>query len=338
MWVCRLNVEFIVKPREALFLEGSMRRLPRVQKDEAYPCQMHKQQSFSCLFRHYAKHNGLKKEDLVFYFVDELKPDETPESVHLMCQDEIWVEHRKHDIEEDPEDRPFETGAIYEQFYTLLPGGEFAGDHADVVFKITECGKDVHAHRALLSVRSEYFRAMFKRGGMIESKEAVIQIKDHSYETFNRMVEFVYTNNIRDIEDVSSEGIMELLTLADEYILSDLRVFCEHHAAKCLTFQNIGKFYVLSQEHNAEDLRSSCQRFVANNCSALKGTQDFRNEIECNPQLGLLLFDALQSEADLNEHAHSNKTRKTSKTVQGNGKFEELEIAVVSSNSNEINQ
>jgi hypothetical protein len=74
-----------------------MRRLCRVQKDEAYPCQMSKTQSFSCLFRHYAKHNGLKKEDLVFYFVDELKADETPESVHLMHQDEIWVERRKHD-------------------------------------------------------------------------------------------------------------------------------------------------------------------------------------------------------------------------------------------------
>ena len=29
---------------------------------EPYPCQMQKNQTFSCLFRHYAKHNGLKKE------------------------------------------------------------------------------------------------------------------------------------------------------------------------------------------------------------------------------------------------------------------------------------
>ena len=74
------SVEFIVKPREDLYLEGSLRKLPRVMKGEPYPCQMQKAQTFSCLFRHYAKHNGLRKEDLVFYFTDELLPDQTPES------------------------------------------------------------------------------------------------------------------------------------------------------------------------------------------------------------------------------------------------------------------
>ena len=56
------SIEFVVKPREDLYLEGSIRVLPRVQKGEGYPCQMQKNQTFSCLFRHYAKHNGLKKE------------------------------------------------------------------------------------------------------------------------------------------------------------------------------------------------------------------------------------------------------------------------------------
>jgi len=66
---------------------------------------MQKTQNFSCLFRHYAKHNGLRKEgreiriklevnlslipfllDLVFSFVDELLNEQTPEVVHLMPQ------------------------------------------------------------------------------------------------------------------------------------------------------------------------------------------------------------------------------------------------------------
>ena len=58
-------------------------------------CQMQRTQSFSCLFRHYAKHNGLCKDDLVFYFTEELQAEENPESVHLQPYDEIWVEHRK---------------------------------------------------------------------------------------------------------------------------------------------------------------------------------------------------------------------------------------------------
>lgn len=82
-------IEFIVKPKDDLFLEGTLRTLPRVAKGEIfelpstnvlylneimyyligepYPCQMQKNQTFSCLFRHYAKHNGLKKEGQSFY-------------------------------------------------------------------------------------------------------------------------------------------------------------------------------------------------------------------------------------------------------------------------------
>ena len=61
---------------------------------------MQKNQNFSCLFRHYAKHNGLRKEDLVFYFTDELLPDQTPESAHLMPFDEILVSHKTKKINE----------------------------------------------------------------------------------------------------------------------------------------------------------------------------------------------------------------------------------------------
>lgn len=106
------TIEFVVVPQDDLFLEGGIRKLYRVTKGYSfyflieciltaessgtpYPCQMQKNQSFSCLFRHYAKHNGLRKEDLIFYFTDELQQDQTPETVHLMPQDEIWVQHRK---------------------------------------------------------------------------------------------------------------------------------------------------------------------------------------------------------------------------------------------------
>jgi hypothetical protein len=105
---------------------------------------MHRQQAFSCLFRHYAKHNGLKKEDLVFYFVDELKADDTPESVHLMPQDEIWVERRKHDVEANP-DR-LEAGVIFDQFRILVPDGAQGGDRADVRLVAAEGNPEVLAH------------------------------------------------------------------------------------------------------------------------------------------------------------------------------------------------
>lgn len=47
---------------------------------------MLKTQRFASLFRHYAKHHGLDKETLVFYFTEELQNEDTPESVHM----QVW--------------------------------------------------------------------------------------------------------------------------------------------------------------------------------------------------------------------------------------------------------
>ncbi len=320
----------MVKPRESLFLEGSIRRLPRVTRDDAYPCQMHKQQAFSCLFRHYAKHNGLKKEDLVFYFVDELMPDETPESVHLMPQDEIWVERRKCEADEEIVDK-IDSGVTFHQYQMLLPNGELAGDHSDVRFVIE--GRELQAHRAILSVRSEYFRALFKRSTWAPEQGPFV-IKDYTYDTFLRMIEYVYSNTIKDVESISANDIIELLTLANEYLLIDLRVLCEHLAAKCLTFDNIGKFYLLSNTHNATELRAACQRYVSKNSSALKVHQNFRNEIEANSQLGLLLFDSFQidSESDVNRGL-KRRRRSGSPMIADSSNV----VAVVSNTANAIN-
>jgi len=56
---------------------------------------MLKTQRFASLFRHYAKHHGLDKEELVFYFTEELQNEDTPETVHMQRNDEIIVRTRK---------------------------------------------------------------------------------------------------------------------------------------------------------------------------------------------------------------------------------------------------
>ncbi len=301
-------MEFVVKPRENLFLEGPIRKLPRVTSGEPYSCQMGKTQAFNCLFRHYAKHNGLKKEDLVFFFTDELKADETPETVHLMPGDEIWVERRKHDIEEIDID-PFDSVVVYDQFRSLLPDGELAGEHSDVKFMLTDDGKEVKAHKAILLVRSEYFRAMFRSGGMRESEESVFHVKDYSYESFSRMIEYIYTNTIRDIEKVTSKEVMELLCLANEYVLTDMKGFCEHAAKMKLNNENICTFFLLSEKHNAETLLRECQAYIRDHRDELK--EVIPKELEPYiGRIGLLLLDTLPSTGDGINGAGSNSSKK----------------------------
>ena len=50
-----------MKPEEDLILEGTERTITRVQAGTPYSCLMLKSQRFSSLFRHYAKHHGLRK-------------------------------------------------------------------------------------------------------------------------------------------------------------------------------------------------------------------------------------------------------------------------------------
>jgi hypothetical protein len=54
---------------------------------------MFKSQRFSSLFRHYGKHHGLPKDALEYFFTGKIKPDDTPESIHLQKHDIIEVRH-----------------------------------------------------------------------------------------------------------------------------------------------------------------------------------------------------------------------------------------------------
>ena len=247
---------------------------------------MQKVQHFSCLFRHYAKHNGLRKEDLVFSFVDELIPDQQPETVHLMPDDRIYVEHRK--VVKAEESARLDPMQFQEQFRSLLTAS--SDNHSDITFSVGDDGQAIRAHKAILSARSEYFRAMFKRG-MAEHSKDVVKVKDYDRVTFGRMLEYLYTNSINDLNECSSNDIINLLMMANEYVLDDLRMLCEISAKRVLNSENICKFLLLSSKHNADRLRDACTKFVIENKKALAQDSSFRAEVEESPELGLLLFE-----------------------------------------------
>lgn len=223
--------------------------------------------------------------DLVFSFVDELLPDQTPESVHLMPQDEIWVEHRKQP-ESEPE-QPLHDKKFYSEHFKILLD---EGIHSDVTFVLDGGSMLIKSHKAILSARSEYFRAMFQEGGMSESFQNQIKVS-HNPTSFKRMLEFIYTNCVQDLERCSSEDVISLLILANEYVLDDLRILCEKRASKMITVDNISQLFLLSAGHNASVLRDACGTFVEENKTALVKDPTFRQEIERNPELGLLLFE-----------------------------------------------
>ena len=134
----------------------------------------------------------------------------------VCASDEIWVEHRYPAEVESSKTDP-EVRLYSEQFRSLLDSGALS----DVTFLVD--GESISAHRAILSARSEYFHAMFRAGGMSESRGGAeagpVLIPAADRASFKRMLEFLYTNSVRDLALCSAAEIIALLTLANEYLM-----------------------------------------------------------------------------------------------------------------------
>lgn len=92
----RLYLSGGLQPAEDLILEGSERSVIRVRAGTPYSCLMLKNQRFSSLFRHYAKHHGLRKDDLAYYFTEELQNEDTPETVFLLVSFSRYKLEKRH--------------------------------------------------------------------------------------------------------------------------------------------------------------------------------------------------------------------------------------------------
>jgi hypothetical protein len=106
------------------------------------------------------------------------------------------------------------------------------------------------------------------------------------------MLEFIYTNTVRDLASAPSDEVIALMMLANEYLLDDLRKLCEKAATNIISIENIGRLLLLSAGHNASSLREACSEFVRENKLLLAQDANFRQDIEMNPELGLLLFES----------------------------------------------
>lgn len=203
----------------------------------------------------------------------------------MSFEDEIWVEHRVPELIETKV--TLETSAYSEQFRDLLE----TATHSDITFIVGDSNTEIPAHKCILSARSEYFDAMFRVGGMSESQQETVTYK-HDVDTFRRMLEFLYTDSVKDLDKCTGAEVLSLLVVANEFLVQNLRELCETFAAKVINTQNVSKFLLLSANHNGSVLRAACARFVQENMPNLALDYSFRQEVERCPELGLLLLEA----------------------------------------------
>jgi hypothetical protein len=77
---------------------------------------------------------------------------------------------------------------------SLLESGEFS----DVTFVINDTR--IKGHKCILASRSSFFKNMFTVG-MRECEESVISVQDISRPTFQKLLEFIYSDQLTDLEN-----------------------------------------------------------------------------------------------------------------------------------------
>lgn len=332
--------DVVHQAEEDLFLTGSEDTIRRVTAETNYSCLMLKTQRFSSLFRHYAKYHGLRKDDLEYYFVNPLENEDTPESVQLQRGDTIMVRKRR-----KPE--PPEAAADDEEFFKDMRDLLDDEEHMDAIFLVRppdftiedvmeedEGGDDsedssssrmvkIRAHRAILTARTEYFKALFRKGenssmsdGSIirvafrESEECEIRVDNNfSPSHISHMLEFIYTNRIQKIRTLSTDDLLSLLHLSDKWLLRDLKRLVEHELIRHhMSVHTVARMYCSTDDFQAQRLSKACIEFIMGNLRQVTGNTTFEEEMKNYPHLCVPI---LKAAADMIPEGPAHKKQRT---------------------------
>eukprot|EP01114_Cavostelium_apophysatum_P022127 TRINITY_DN7906_c0_g1_i2.p1 TRINITY_DN7906_c0_g1~~TRINITY_DN7906_c0_g1_i2.p1 ORF type:complete len:631 (+),score=152.93 TRINITY_DN7906_c0_g1_i2:31-1893(+) len=136
-------------------------------------------------------------------------------------------------------------------------------------------GKILYAHRVVLCSRSDYFRNLFL-SGMREAHELVTDLTASgvAFKTFSALLEFIYTDKVSGI---NPDLAIDLLILANEYLLPRLRRVCEDIVCDTgeIATENCIDIYKFSDLYQASRLKKISVGFIAEHLTELAGELGF---------------------------------------------------------------
>lgn len=140
----------------------------------------------------------------------------------------------------------------------------------DVRFSVE--GRMIHVHKAILKIRCEYFRNMF-RSDWHESDKDVIDIPHYSYVVYRAFLGFLYTDEV----NLLPEDAIGLLDLANAYCETRLKRLCERCIRQGITIDNAAMLYAAAIKFDARELQDFSFRFILNHMTAVTQTEAFMN-------------------------------------------------------------
>ncbi|XP_074107862.1 speckle-type POZ protein B-like [Cotesia typhae] len=149
----------------------------------------------------------------------------------------------------------------------------------DVTFIVGE--KKFPAHKLVLMVRSPVFRAMLS-----SSKEHEINIPDTCPDMFDKLLEFIYTDRVADLDAVAED----LVELADKYQVRTLKQVCFEELCMSVNIENAARMILLADRLNAEIMFKYVTEYIRINAETVIQTEGYKLMETANPFLALMIF------------------------------------------------
>ena len=155
---------------------------------------------------------------------------------------------------------------------------------SDVTFIVE--GTPVYAHKLLL-MRCPYFHALIL-GDMKESSMKTIRIEQVSHSTFLKILEYLYTDQLRIYLDCA----MELFEAANRFCIPRLKTMCEKRMLQSINVANAADIFHAADYHSAMALREKAKKFILSHFESVSKTPSFEEMGRSNIDL---VFELLQS-------------------------------------------
>ena len=141
----------------------------------------------------------------------------------------------------------------------------------------------MHAHRCILTARCEAFRGMFN-SSMREGSKACqeVPIQEVSYGSFRCMLQYIYGGAVQ----VPDELAVELLGLADRYLLDGLKMLCGFTLRSMVSVETVARIIQAADRWDVprSPLKQHCMSFILANYEQVV-THPVFEELSSSPHL-----------------------------------------------------
>ncbi len=148
---------------------------------------------------------------------------------------------------------------------------------SDVTFLVE--GREVYAHKLVLSLVSEYYKAMFSNAFREKEDRPQIEVPNCTYDAFLHLMRYIYSGDF-DLSlnatssyttatacQIYSERFhvcVDILKLADQLLLDDLKYKCEETLQCDINSQTLEYLFGIAYETNSEYLIYHCEHYKRN--------------------------------------------------------------------------